>query len=773
MNAPRIPPRLSSAAPVPATGEAALRRARLVLWVSRVIHAYWPFSLVAKLYLTCALFGLFAPLGPLAHTLLLLTFLSAAMLSLRWGWQHYRAVTPAEARRAVEKASGLAHRPLTALADTTSIPNPLWGQHITRMAGRVAQVRLSLPGLPRELPLVRGVALASWGVLLLAVVFAGHDIPRRLEQAASPKVAQLLPVSRLDGWITPPAYTGEPPQALLATQPQLSVTAGGLLTLRINGGWFAPVVELPQGRVHMQAQADGTYLLETVLNEAGRIRVRQDGAYIGDWRVTLLIDSHPLVSFTEPPAATEQAALRLSFAAGDDLGLAKVWASIELVKQPAANKLPAIELPFATSPKAREAHGFRYFDLSAHPLAGQDVHITLHATDVKGQEGSSEPVLMKLPERRFNNAISKALIALRREMTLRGWGSVRMQGILVLEDLQQQAATDYPQDWLGQLSLSVLEARIKFNAEPDVMASAQQLMWDTALHFEDGGSGDALNQLRRAQQALEDALANNASDAEIAQLMNELEQAMQNYLQHLAQQPPSGSADDMAGRHIETKDLQNMMDAIRNMAQSGARDQARQLLNQLQNMMENLQSGGQSGSNSAMQQTLEKLEGIARQQGELMQRQYNPQPGRGQPSPQEQEALQQELGDAMQELQEQGHEAGQLEGSAQSMGRAGQAMRDKNGRRALDEQGEALTQLQEGIGQLREEMAKQQGQSGDQDPLGRGNGQQGSNTSKVEIPDRDQADRARRLLEELRNRASDPNRPSEEKQYLERLLKWF
>ena len=61
------------------------------------------------------------------------------------------------------------------------------------------------------------------------------------------------------------------------------------------------------------------------------------------------------------------------------------------------------------------------------------------------------------------------------------------------------------------------------------------------------------------------------------------------------------------------------------------------------------------------------------------------------------------------------------------------------------------------------------GEKGD-DPLGRGqNGQKGAAEGELSGgPDR--AERARRVLEELRRRLSDPNRPSEERDYLERLI---
>ena len=65
----------------------------------------------------------------------------------------------------------------------------------------------------------------------------------------------------------------------------------------------------------------------------------------------------------------------------------------------------------------------------------------------------------------------------------------------------------------------------------------------------------------------------------------------------------------------------------------------------------------------------------------------------------------------------------------------------------------------------------QTAQGQERDPLGRFRRNEGSDmTSRVQIPDEIDVQRARRILEELRNRLSDPGRPSIELDYLERLL---
>ena len=57
------------------------------------------------------------------------------------------------------------------------------------------------------------------------------------------------------------------------------------------------------------------------------------------------------------------------------------------------------------------------------------------------------------------------------------------------------------------------------------------------------------------------------------------------------------------------------------------------------------------------------------------------------------------------------------------------------------------------------------------DPLGRESGDHGGALEGSLHGGADVAERARRVLEELRRRLADPNRPEEERDYFERLLK--
>ena len=129
-----------------------------------------------------------------------------------------------------------------------------------------------------------------------------------------------------------------------------------------------------------------------------------------------------------------------------------------------------------------------------------------------------------------------------------------------------------------------------------------------------------------------------------------------------------------------------------------------------------------------------------------------------------------------------------------ALGRAEEAMRDaegalgeENADSAVDAQGRALEALRKGAQGMAQQMQQgpgrgpgQPGRNGparaqqDTDPLGRPmRGHDLGDDLSVKIPGEIDVQRARRILEELRRRFADPERPKLELDYIERLLREF
>ena len=331
-------------------------------------------------------------------------------------------------------------------------------------------------------------------------------------------------------------------------------------------------------------------------------------------------------------------------------------------------------------------------------------------------------------------------------------------------------------------------------------------LWSVALGIENGDMSLAEQELRAAQEALRKALENGASDEEIRRLTQALRDAMQKYLQALAEQMQKNPG-QMANippnaQMLRSQDLQKMLDQIENLARTGNRDAAKQLLSQLQNMLENLQAGRPMNGDQQGQQMMQSLNDLAdmiRRQQELMDKTYDANRGQNpngdQMTEQElqealkqlqqgQKGLQQSLSDLMKQLEAMGMDPnGKLGQAGEAMGRAAGALGKGKPGAAVGEQGDALDALRQGAQGLTQQFAQRRGRGGgirggdnfaNQDPLGRPQRTTGADLgNSVKVPDEIDVQRAREILEAIRRRLADPGRGDVERSYLERLLERF
>src|SRR5262249_52399822 len=281
-----------------------------------------------------------------------------------------------------------------------------------------------------------------------------------------------------------------------------------------------------------------------------------------------------------------------------------------------------------------------------------------------------EPVQITLPERTFNHPIARAIIDQRKALVIEP-GS-RLAVADTLNDLRERPGL-YRDDTVAFLALRLAEERLRLNDDAKSTAEVEQLLWDTALRIEDGRMSLAEREMRRLQQQLQDALAKNAPDEEIERLMKELQQALDRYLQalaeNLARNPDQAQQPIDPSRVISSRDLQRMLDRARELARDGAREQARELLSQLQNMLENLRLArpGQApprGSSEA-QQMMRDMRDLMQRQQQLLDRSSRAQQGQqgqqGRPGQRGQQGQQGQQGDQSEPGTQMGDAAGQQE----------------------------------------------------------------------------------------------------------------
>ncbi|HVX99261.1 MAG TPA: TIGR02302 family protein [Pseudorhodoplanes sp.] len=635
--------------------------------------------------------------------------------------------------------------------------------------------------------------------------------------------------------ILPGLHPGEPPRGAASfVVPAGSVlvirsTGAPNMEVAAKGGLADDPAETP-------APPAGTRERRFLINEAGDATLRGIGSDV-TWSFQVIPDRAPTIALSKDPEPQARGALQLQYKIEDDYGVVDAQATFERKDTASASGKPARPLFGAPNfplilPQARTRNGSAQTtkDLTEHPWAGVDVTLTLTARDEAGNEGRSEPFDMRLPQRPFGKPLARALIEQRRILALDAEAKPQVLTALDALTIAPEKFTPEAGIYLGLRSIFFQLKRAKTD---DELRDVVGRLWAMAVQIEDGNVSDAEAALRQAQDRLRDALERGASDEEIKKLTDELRAALDKFMQALLEQmqknPQNTARIDPNARNLRPQDLKSMIDRLENLARSGARDAARRLLEELNSILENLQMArpGQQmdGEQDDMMSALDELGDMIRRQQQLRDRtfrqgqdgrrerqraQRNGQGNQGERQNfgelrQDQQALREQLRKLLDELKRKGMgqqgDPDQMQqgenGEGDQLGRAGEAMGDAEGALgegnaddAVDAQGRALEALRKGAQGMAQSMQQQMGQGPggpgqpgrnaqgraqqDTDPLGRPlRGRDYGDDVTVKVPGEIDVQRARRILEELRRRFADPNRPQIELDYLQRLLRDF
>jgi uncharacterized protein (TIGR02302 family) len=853
---------------------ARLARTRLAVRATMVIERGWPLVLplllVICLFLSLSWLGVFRMMPDVARLGLLIAFCLAFLAAL-YPLRFYRAPATNEIDRRIEHANRLAHTPVLVQTDRPSgqgsaFSEALWREHQRRMAA-------SLGGVGGDLPRTRVPESDPWGLraaaaLLLVTAFAFSFGPlggRLADGFRSHSWLETVP-PRIDAWVTPPAYTGKAPVFLTSrasvsetdeetTAPAtFTIPENSELSLRVTGGSGEETLAFtdaagavrefePEGAASAtdeaaapEAPANGALQFAGKLTGDGTLTLKSADREISSWTFAVTPDNPPVVRFTDEPKRAVNGALELVYEVEDDYGATEAFAEFALEDQPPAGADPLYDAPEMKlslprrDAKATAAKTSR--DLTDHVWAGSRVKLTLKVKDAAGQEASSETKTFVMPEKIFTNPLARAVVEHRKIFSLDANRKADTLDLIDAITLRPEDTFENPSNYLG---IMAGRTRLVMAGSDEQLRDVADYMWEMALAIEDGDLSAAEKRLRQAQEALQQALENNASDEEIDKLMAELRQAMDEFLREFAeramQNPNMAQQMPQNGQELRQNDLQKMLDQIENLAKSGNRDQAKDLLAQLQNMMNNLQAGrrqrGENGQqNSEMRQQMDKLGEIMRRQQEMMNETFrmdqmrrgqqqrgqdrSEQLGENEPSEQGEQGQGQQgapmtpeqFAEAMKQLQEgQGQLQSDLEAlmkglegmgmePGEGLGEAGDAMGEAEGSlgkgegdRAVGQQGRALEALRKGAQNMMDQMMQaMQGEEGggqeggrqqnaDRDPLGRPRATTGPDFGdSVTVPDEIDVQRARQILEAIRKRLGNALSPELERSYLERLL---
>lgn len=623
---------------LPRVLEAKARSAERSLWIERVLREFWPLWVVACLAATVWVLGIFESAPGIWPTVIGGVFVVAGLIALLVGARRIQAPSRDDVMRSLDE--GLSHRAASmldedmAVGETNADARRMWQAHRERLM-REAEAAKVPPANTRL------SAFDTWGLrylapMLLVVAFGyskigGVDrVAALLDPTASVAEAAVL-TPALEAWVAPPPYTGVAPLYLTERAGQsLSVPTGSVVTMRASGVTEAPVA----GGVDATfvEDASGIYGLTLTMTEPADLAVDYGAESLGNWTLSVIPDNAPEIGVSDPPEATATRALGFSFTAEDDYGVVSARATIVADRSGMDSVPDEIEDPIEmvlTPPSSLADEVIEQTveqDFAEHPWVGSPVIMTLYAEDAAGNTAESQPVSFILPGRVFTEPMAKALIEQRRDLA---WDyRVAWDALDMIE-----AFTDYPDDYFSDptafLATSTAKKRLTYAVEEERFLAERteilELLWNAALRLEEGDLDNALEQLRAAQRRLQDALERGASDEEIEQLMAELREKMNDYLDEMARQamrdrengrePQQGQPSENQ-RSMSRQDLERLLEQLEQTAKDGSRDQAEQMLQALSEMLENLQMSQGQGEGSPSQQE-QALQDMMRRQQEL------------------------------------------------------------------------------------------------------------------------------------------------------------
>jgi uncharacterized protein (TIGR02302 family) len=805
--------------------EGRVRRSLAALLFERAWRIVISLSALALAFLAASWIGLWLETGPNGRIAGLAIFAAAAIFIVVRTGKGVLSRKLALAR--LDDAAPTELRPASSLSDTLAggdkdpVTSTLWTLHKRRLEDvlRATPIAPPRPRLAEHDPFaLRAAALVA---VIAAAFAAGPDRGARLRAAFDWRMSSGAGTSaRLDAWLDPPSYTGLPPIVLsgLGARDEKSrvVTAPVNSILRIRSSGEAPADVSTSGGF----EAIGAPETEKSIGRAATRESEQSFKLIGPAQATIGGDAYefsptpdrpPSISLTDPPRNNTRGSMTLFYRTTDDYGVVSAEATFS---PPLIDGKPSMRHTLFEPPKAplslpggRAGIGDSQttIDLADHPFAGAHTLMTLIARDDAGNEGLSAPSQVTLPQRRFTKPLARALVEQRRNLVLDPEQSARVHDALDALSIAPEVFGLPSSLYLG---LRTAKLGLESARSDDDLRVVADMLWAMALSLEDGDISQAERDLRAAERNLREALSRGADEREIAQLTAELRSALDNFLKAMTEQamrngnksPPQNSQGN--ARSLSEQDVKSLLDQMEKAGKSGDLAQAQQLLDELQEMMENLQpsQGGASPESREMARSLSEIDRLSREQQQLRDDAHRGGIRSGETAAdaramrERQRALRQRLEqqrDRLRQLHEDpprdlSDADAAMKEAEDSLGKSGDAARDK----AVDAQGRAVQSLRRGADQLASRMkgdgedgedaegqGRRSGRAGRQgqgdDPLGRSAGRRGGNNdrSRYDPLGLPPALRAHRVQEELRRRLGEPERPAEELDYIERLLR--
>ena len=794
--------------------EQAMRQSVWMIVLERALRLGVALATLALFFLAVSWLGLWRHVsfawrlaGVSATGLLLLLLLVRELMR---GWPSQNA-----AQKRIDALAPPGLLPAQSLQDTLTqtdaeqITQGLWTLHRQRLEAILSE--LPLLSLRTDLARFDPYALRAFAVVCAigAAFVAGDEKWSRLAMAFDWHRSFLFASPQhIDAWFEPPAYTGRPALMLITQGGAISVPINAVLrTLPENSpvsveGAFVMIAEQDRQPDHASASSNRQSVFK--ITGVGRLAL-PDGRIFA---VTTIPDNAPTIAFSEPVQNNASGSMTILYKAQDDYGVKSVEAAFSQAAhmEQALYEPPRLALD-VSSGASDEIEMRATIDLAESPYAGVTTMMRLIAKDAADNIGVSQSMSVTLPQRLFKNSIAQIIIEQRRRLALNR--DMRASVAMVLDDLlsSSQAIELSSSVYLG---LRAARLGLDGNRRDDELRNTVDLLWAVALQAEEDKAPQAQKDMRAADRALRQSLRQDESDEVLAQQVANLRESLANLLKQLTARADqeTQSQDDVEAENVSAEDLSQILDEIEAAARSKDRALAEQLLNELQDVMENLNANGdkdkKTSDQQASKQSLKELDALARAQQQLLDETHrasrdpdmrnNGEADQNATAQMEADALHQQQNDLRQRLERQQEAlrekdfdaSGALDAAREAMKEAEEALGGKGeGAAAQAAQTRALNALRQSADRLAEKIQTAQEGSGHRpgsgrrraiggngrDPLGRAIGGKDLLHDKNDPLGMAPIQRARQLQEELRRRLSQPERPAQEHDYLQRLLR--
>jgi hypothetical protein len=758
------------------------RRARLVLWTEALLRAALAPCGVMLAYLLLVLLGL----GGLLTEAAALAALAAALL---FAMRRFQGPSFARIDRRIEQVTGLDHRPINATEDrlipSSELAAALWQAHQARAAAQIAGARTGVPQLRLAehdpLALRAGLLLG----LLVAAIIAGSALPERLADLVILPRWPAGQGAEIAAWLTPPAWSGEAPR-LIGASHRITALRGSRFSMIATGAGRQPPAarftaqKFTSQKLRFAKLGAGSFRTALKLSHNGEITAGSFWHRIARYRVVITKLTLPRVAFAALPMPDPDGKrVDIAYHASDSYGLAAIALHIIPAAAPKARPETA---PIGSPARARTATATVRLDLLSSPYAGLPVTARLTARDIAGGTASSAPAMLTLPAPVLKNASARAIEALRQRLAL---DPASRAG--TARGLSQLAAAP-PGPLTAATDLRLVAFAEALARQGKLAAHPVTQLWNFVQQAEQGRAYSTAKALARAQAALSHALSKMLAKHQIDQnklnqLLNNLNKALAAHMAALNTQDEHNQAQN--AQPFDPQTINRLAQQIAQEERQGKQAAARRDMQKLQRMLKQLQSAKpMNAADKARGQAAAKagsaLSKLIQGEAHLLGKTASPSaslPGSGAPQAPSLSAAQQQLRQALQQLQHNlaAHQLPPLPGlgaSGKAMGQAGAHLQQGDQPGAMPGERAAIAGLQQAAAALAKlGNGQQQGLSG----LGqRGTGKTGQSGmdehGSIDLKTGNKPSPAQKIEQDIMHRDANPALPAPAHHYYHRLL---